>query len=139
MFTIEHLNPKKYPTTRILESNMLVLYQRVKLVESLWMVYQRRQSMLIVPDEFTCNSGLRSEAHQLSLIKAGRSTATHSQHLYGAACDIKDEDGRIKEFLRIETAVLEEAHLWCEHWTATLSWVHFQIVPPKSGSRWFYP
>lgn len=127
---IEDLNPHDYPTTQIIESNILVLYQRLKLVEANW-IYAGGS-------EFVCNSGLRSQKQQQALIAAGKSLAVMSKHLLGCAADIAD-DGPLKDWLKANPNILETASLWCEAAEYTPSWVHFQIVPPGSGHRWFIP
>lgn len=71
--------------------------------------------------------------------------AMGSSHLYGAAVDIKDPDGKLARWL--QTAVgrnkLKECGLWMEDPKYTTgkngSWVHLQIYSPKSGNRYFIP
>lgn len=69
--------------------------------------------------------------------------AKGSKHLTGQALDIRDTvphrplatwactpQGR---------AALEQVGLWCERPQWCPSWLHVQIVPPGSGSRFFVP
>jgi hypothetical protein len=84
-------------------------------------------------------SGLRDASGQANLIKAGKSTATHSKHLTGCAADIYDPDGGLKKWLKENPEILVNAYLWCEAAESTPTWCHFQIVPPGSGNRWFLP
>ncbi len=135
MLQLADLNPKKYPEDRIIESNLLVLYQRLKVVEALWV----QHIGVGVSDGFICTSGLRSQTQQSNLIKAGKSNAVHSKHLNGMAADILDEDGAIKAWLFINTDYLIDNSLWCEAPDACPNWIHFQIAPPASGKRWFEP
>lgn len=128
---IEDLNPHKYQITQIIASNLLVLYQRLKQVESLWI------SQGGFP--FVVTSGLRAPSDQAALIKAGKSTAPKSKHLVGGAADIHDEDGHLKLWLKEEPKILENASLWCEAAEYTHDWWHAQIFPPGSGNRWFIP
>ena len=62
-----------------------------------------------------------------------------SKHLFGQALDIADSDGKLKEFLKNNVSLLEENGLWCEDFAYTKTWVHFQIVAPASGKRFFIP
>lgn len=62
-----------------------------------------------------------------------------SNHLTGRACDVLDRDGRLKEWLLSRTDLLIECALWCEDFSVTPTWVHFQSVPPRSGNRFFLP
>ena len=62
-----------------------------------------------------------------------------SKHLFGQAVDIADSDGKLKEFLKKNVSLLEENGLWCEDFDHTKTWVHFQIVAPASGKRFFIP
>jgi len=128
---IEDLNFHKFPTTPIIDSNLLTLYQRLKQVEAKWIEFGG--------PEFICTSGLRSESLQAQLIKEGKTAALKSKHLTGCAADIHDEDGLIKEWLVANPEILIAASLWCESIPYTPGWCHFQIVPPGSGHRWFIP
>lgn len=128
---LSDLNSKNYPTDKIIDSNLLVLYQRVKLVEAFWMASGGQ--------EFKVTSGLRSRAQQDQMIKAGKSTAKFSKHLMGMAVDIYDPDGAIKNWLWQHPHILADAHLWCERMEYTHNWVHFQTAMPGSGNRWFIP
>lgn len=157
MLTLESLNSRNYPTTSIIDSNLLVLYQRLKYVESKWIEYclSRANSVELHWAEYAAagfknNSGLRSERQQTEMIKAGKTTAVNSKHLVGLAADISDPSpgfdndgvaicGPIKLWLRAEPQVLMISDLWCEHWEATPSWWHAQAAPPSSGRRWFFP
>lgn len=60
-----------------------------------------------------------------------------SNHLTGRAVDIADPTGSLYAWCKSNTEVLERSGLWCEE--GTIGWVHFQIVPPASGNRWFNP
>lgn len=69
--------------------------------------------------------------------------AMGSSHLYGAAVDIGDPDGKLKAWLLKNTEVLTYNGLWMEDpkYTTTKngSWVHLQTYTPKSGRRIFIP
>jgi len=127
MIKLEELNKKGIEVDSIVESNLVTLMQRLNKVRELW-----GRPMIVT-------SGLRTPEQQQNLIKAGKTNATKSKHLVGAAADIYDPEGALKEWLLENPDVLEEANLWCEHWSATPTWVHFQIFPPLSGNRWFIP
>lgn len=67
-----------------------------------------------------------------------------SWHLRGGAIDLDDDDaGTLWKWVWDNRAKLKEWGLWCEHpcWTHSAggTWMHFQIVPPKSGKRFFVP
>ena len=127
----EDLNQHNYPTTESIDANLLVLYQRLKQVESSYIDFGEAP--------FTVNSGLRDQAQQQALIAAGKTSASKSKHLTGCAADIADPDGKLKAWLKDSNWVLIKAGLWCEAAESTPTWVHFQIVPPASGNRWFLP
>ena len=124
---MKELNKKEIKVSNIIESNLLTLQNRLNKLRAAW-----GKPMIV-------SSGLRCEEQQKNLIKSGKSTATKSRHLIGCAADIADADGELKEWLKANPWVLETCELWCEHWESTPTWVHFQIVPPASGSRWFKP
>lgn len=124
-------NKKKHKTNSIIDSNLLVLAQRVSKIEDAWFA--------LTSERFTITSGLRSEGQQAELIKAGKTNATKSKHLFGAAADIYDPEGKIKAWLRENPKLLIDAQLWCEAAESTPGWLHCQIIPPASGRCWFIP
>lgn len=65
--------------------------------------------------------------------------AMGSSHLYGAAVDIKDPDGKLAAWVKANRAKLEQCGLWCENPQYTKGWVHLQTYAPKSMSRIFNP
>ena len=82
-------------------------------------------------------SCLRSLADQ----KRINPSAMGSSHLYGAAVDIGDSDGKLKAWLQTETGnrALINCGLWAEDYKSTNGWVHLQIFAPNSFSRVFKP
>lgn len=81
------------------------------------------------------SSCLRSLADQ----KRINPSAMGSSHLYGAAVDIADADGKLKAWLKSNPQRLIENGLWAEDYKSTPTWVHLQIYAPKSMSRVFKP
>lgn len=62
-----------------------------------------------------------------------------SKHLSGAAIDIEDKNKVLKEWIKNNESVLESLNLYCEDFSYTESWVHFQIIAPISKKRFFIP
>lgn len=62
-----------------------------------------------------------------------------SSHLTGCAVDISDPDRELQKWCTENVNILEEVGLWCESFEYTANWTHLQIVPPKSGKRFFIP
>lgn len=81
------------------------------------------------------NSGWRPPA----VNAATKGAATRSNHMLGKAVDVADPDGRIDAWASSKEGEkwLTEIGLWMEHKSATPRWAHFQIVPPRSGNRYF--
>ena len=65
--------------------------------------------------------------------------AMGSAHLYGAAVDIADPDGKLKAWCMANKAKLIECGLWMENPHDTPTWVHLQTYTTKSGNRIFIP
>jgi len=63
--------------------------------------------------------------------------AKNSLHITAQACDIADGQRTLSVVLTDK--VLEKCNLWIEDPAYTKSWIHFQIVPPKSKRRKFIP
>lgn len=92
----------------------------------------------------TVTSGLRSMKHHLEIYAAKGVTdkskiPLKSKHLYGQAVDISDPKRELQAWCKKNEQLLSDIGLWMEDFSATSNWVHFQIVPPKSGKRWFMP
>jgi hypothetical protein len=97
--------------------------------------------------------GMKLEAHPVSqsLITSGwrppqinrqvKGAAPKSKHMTGEAVDLYDPEGDIDNFLMSGQGqrVLASLGLYIEHPSATKSWSHIQIVPPRSQQRVFYP
>lgn len=81
------------------------------------------------------NSGWRP----IGINAATPGAAPRSKHMLGQAIDISDPEGDLDEWAMDHPDILQSIGLWQEHPSATKSWAHFQIVPPRSGKRVFYP
>lgn len=127
MISLKELNIHNYPTTPEIDANLNTLLERINIIRK-----EYNTPMIVT-------SGLRSNEQQNELIKQGKSNAYKSKHLSGEAVDILDDNGEVKKFLLKNPDILETACLWCEAFNYTPDWVHFQIVPPASGRRFFIP
>lgn len=81
------------------------------------------------------NSCLRSIKDQQRI----NPKAMGSAHLYGAAIDISDKDGKLKTWLLKQPELLTYAGLWMENPDKTSGWIHLQLYAPKSMRRIFNP
>lgn len=125
MISLHELNEHNFPTTPEIDANLAILLDRINKVRTAW-----GKPMIVT-------SGLRDEAKQQALIAEGKSNAPHSHHLTGEAVDILDEDGSLHAWTKENEKLMEEIGLWMEERQGP--WQHYQIVPPKSGHRWFLP
>jgi len=125
MITLKELNPRKYPLTPEIESNLKHLLECINVIRMAW-----NKPMIVT-------SALRSQEQQKALIECGKSNAPKSKHLLGQALDISDPNGMLYYWLKDHPEILEKAELWCEERMG--NWVHFQSVPPRSKKRWFLP
>lgn len=113
------------------QASIMTLLERVNRIRSLW-----NKGM-------TVTSGYRSMEDHLRIYKEKGITdqskiPMQSKHLYGQAVDIFDPDLSLTKWLKENNSQrLIDAQLWCEE--GNKNWVHFQILPPKSGNRWFLP
>lgn len=109
------------------QSNLMILLERINKIRSAYGKPMR------------VNDGIRIKG----LNDYG---AKSSNHYLGAAIDIDDDDsGTLWKWLMLEEnmQLLKNVGLWLEHGNYTHhkngTWVHFQIVAPKSGRRIFIP
>ena len=89
-------------------------------------------------------SGLRTKADQIRVYTEKGITdiakiPMASRHLYGQAVDFSDPKGELKEWVMKNLSLFEELGLYMEDFQYTKTWVHLQIVAPKSGKRFFKP
>lgn len=88
-------------------------------------------------------SGLRTLKHHLEIYARKGiyppKVPMKSNHLSGRAVDFSDADGKLKAWVKENIKLMEEIGLWLEDFSATKTWCHFQINPPKSGKRFFMP
>ena len=88
-------------------------------------------------------SGLRTTKHHLEIYARKGiyppKVPMKSNHLSGRAVDFSDSDGKLKAWVKDNIKLIEEIGLWLEDFSATKTWCHFQINPPKSGKRFFMP
>jgi uncharacterized protein YcbK (DUF882 family) len=134
MLSMDELLNHKYKLedqTPEIQAHLAILLARVNIIRAKW------------GKPMTMTSGLRTMADHLRIYAAkGITDPAHipmkSHHLFGEAVDISDPDLELTDWLKGDGAnLLVTTGLWCEEGNA--NWVHFQIVPPKSGNRWFLP
>lgn len=127
MIQRSELNKHNYPTTPEIDANLDTLLERINVVRA---GFGKPMSV---------TSGLRNQEKQEQLINLGKSHTMTSKHLYGQAVDIYDPEQELQTWCYDNIERLEAIGLWCEAFQATPNWVHFQIVPPRSGHRFFVP
>lgn len=120
-----------------IQMNLLILLERVNKVRT---AYNK---------PMTPTSGLRTMEDHLRIYrekaeKAGvpfdeSKVPKLSRHLFGMAVDIYDPNQELQKWCLENVSLLEKIGLWMEHFSTTHNWVHFQICPPGSGDRFFFP
>lgn len=105
----------EFPLTKELEANLK------KLLENLNKFRQKYGKPMLV------SSGYRPGKYNKS---AGG--AKSSAHLSCEACDFKDADGKLKEFVKKNPTVLEECDLYMEAPESTPTWIHLQTRATKN-------
>ena len=65
--------------------------------------------------------------------------AKNSNHIKGLAVDIKDTDGKLWKWVILNLDLMKRLGLYFEDKRWTPTWVHFQIIPPKSSKRIYIP
>lgn len=115
----------------VIKMNLAILLQKINLIRSAY-----GKPMIV-------NSGLRSMKHHLEIyrrmIPPPPKVPMGSKHLFGLAVDISDPQHELQKWCLKNINILEKTGLWMEEFSYTPSWCHFQIVPPKSGKRFFIP
>jgi uncharacterized protein YcbK (DUF882 family) len=123
MITMKELNPRGHKTDVETASNLSRLLKALNVVRKAY-----GKAMIVT-------SGLRSQADQTRI----NPSAPKSKHLLGLAVDIKDVDGSFWKWCMVNMDLMVELGFYFEDKSATPTWVHMQLVPPKSGKRIFLP
>lgn len=101
----------------------------------------------------TVTSGYRSADDQMRIYKEKADkkgvafdeskVPMRSKHLIGAAVDIYDPNQELQAWCKNNEALLNSIGVWCEDFSTTTNWVHFQCQPYASWhsgkSLWFMP
>jgi uncharacterized protein YcbK (DUF882 family) len=125
MITVEQIlkGHSKYDTLPVeLKKNLQTLLERVNDVAAIY------------PGPLTVNSGYRPPEYNAKI-----GGAPNSWHCKCAAVDFADKDGALWTWCMAHLPELAKIGLWLEDKSATKTWVHMQIYPPKSGARIFKP
>lgn len=117
-------NDKKYPNDLTLEVDDNV----TKLLEAVNTFLANYTKPVII------SSGWRPKTYNAQI-----GGATSSNHIKGLAIDIKDTDTRVFEYVLQNLKLAEQLGLYFEHKNFTPTWVHIQLMKPKSGKRIFIP
>ena len=114
-----------------IQDNLNILLDKVNKVRTAY-----AKSMIVT-------SGLRTKKHHLEIYARKGifppKVPMKSNHLFGRAVDFADGDGKLKKWILENISLMEEIGLYMEDFSATKTWVHFQINPPASGKRFFKP
>jgi uncharacterized protein YcbK (DUF882 family) len=114
-----------------LKENLRILLERVNKIRSLW------------GKPMTVTSGFRSHDDHIRIYRQkgipDDKIPWGSQHLKCAAVDIYDPKQELQTWCLNNVDKLADIGLWCEDFSATPNWCHFQILSPKSGLRFFMP
>jgi len=126
----EILGGKKCPSE--LENNLSELLLKINKVRALYGL------------PMVVTSGFRSMEDHIRIYKNKGITdkskiPMKSKHLFAQAVDISDPDKKLQKWIKDHIKEMEEIGLWFESFDATPNWVHFQILPPASGNRFFKP
>lgn len=128
MITLNELNPKNFVVSPEIADNLNRLFVAMNLVRAAY-----AKPMIVT-------SGLRDlEDHKRIYKELGipeDKIPMGSQHLHGNACDIADKDGALMIWCKANETFLKHVGIKGIE-LGTNGWVHFQIVPVKSGNFWF--
>lgn len=129
----EILKDKKFEDAdKATQANLLILLEKINKVRTAY-----NKSMAI-------SSGWRSPEDQIRIYKEKgitdpKKVPMGSQHIKGAAVDIYDPKQELQAWVKANIKLIEEIGLWMEEFSYTKNWIHFQLVPPASGKRFFIP
>lgn len=111
---------------------------------NLFNLLEKINKITFFDDSLSVSSGYRSMADHLRIyaekgITDKAKIPMKSKHLSGMAVDIADPKGKLQAWCTANAKELERIGLWCEKFSYTPGWVHFQTAAPGSGDRFFAP
>lgn len=119
------------------QSNIMTLLERVNKVREKYgkpltvtSGFRSKQDHIRIYSEIASKKGVKFDESKVPM---------GSCHLKAAAVDFSDPKQELQKWCLANEAFLAEVGLWCEDFSATKNWVHFQVFPPKSGVRFFKP
>jgi uncharacterized protein YcbK (DUF882 family) len=129
---------------------MIELRELLKIPEDHWENLQDLHAIVSQLREaygkpLTISSGYRSLEDHLRIYKEKGITnkvdiPMKSKHLSGEACDLVCKDIKdLQKWIKDNEDFCGNIGLWFEDFGSTPTWVHCQIVAPKSGKRFFVP
>jgi hypothetical protein len=126
-------NKKPIASSEILAEHVINSEVLINKINQLWVTYEKQNGNrpLIV------SSGYRTKAINASI----KGSAKRSNHMLGKAVDIQDRQQTLQRWLKTPVGLkaLEDADLYCEDFSYTKTWVHFQTTRPASGMRFYIP
>jgi len=125
--TKKELNPHNYTLTEEQKPNFERLFEIMNEIRKAY------------GNPMVITSGLRNDQDQARIDGAAGRIPRKSMHLLGAACDVWDRDGLLWKWCMNNMKLLEKLDIYLEDKSFTPTWVHFQILPPKSKKRIFIP
>jgi uncharacterized protein YcbK (DUF882 family) len=131
MITMKELNPKSFAAQKSIQDNLDILLKKINEIRAAY-----GKPMKITSGLRTMEDHLRIYA-EMGITEKSK-IPMKSKHLFGQACDVSDPDGKLMDWCIANEKVLEKVGLWCEV-RDDKKRVHFQIVPPQSGKRFFNP
>ena len=116
------------------QHNLEELLKRINIIRAAWgkpmtvtSGYRSMQDHIRIYSTLASKRGVQFDASKVPMSSA---------HLKSSAVDISDPDGSLYDWCRANEPLLESTELWCEE-KDDQARVHFQIYPPRSGSRFF--
>lgn len=139
MITIEQYwmgRDRKYPA----ELTLIIRHNAEQLVAKVNALLAMAEAEGIEPALSSRGDFIASGWRPTAVNDATANAAARSKHLTGEAVDLADGPRRkLASWCLRNLDALEDLGLWMEdpRWTPT--WVHLQLVPPRSGNRVYIP
>lgn len=120
-----------------IQDNLKVLHYRINIVRKIW-----RKPMIVTSALRTMDDHIRiykNIAKRKGVEFDIDKVPMGSNHLKGRAIDIYDPNRELQNWIKENMDVMEAIGFWFESFDHTPNWTHWQIVPPRSGRRFFVP
>lgn len=134
----ENLNPRRHILNARQSANLSKLFDAcMKLQDASGIDLQVNRGFVTLAEQIETyrKINLKRKSQGLPALQV----PMESKHMFGAAVDLWDANQQLQKWILANEALVKSWGVHFEKFSYTLTWVHMQVIPPRSGSFFFLP